>query len=62
MRDKHDDHEAYLTRGEFRRFRDNHFHTLEIKVAKMDGKQTAILAMIVAMLPVLVAVLVAVLL
>ena len=52
----------YLTREEFADFRDNHFHTLELRVAEILGGQRVQLAVGVAIMGMVAAILVLVLL
>ena len=51
----------YLTREEFADFRDNHFHTLELRVAEILGGQRVQLAVGVAVMSLVTAILILVL-
>ncbi len=48
----------YLTREEFADFRDNHFHTLELRVAEILGGQRVQLGVLVALIGLVAAILV----
>lgn len=53
-----DNERDYLTRKEFREFRDNHFHALELKVAELVGGNRVQLAFLIAIMGLVAAVLV----
>tara|TARA_Y100000310_G_scaffold336735_1_gene422072 strand:+ start:1524 stop:1697 length:174 start_codon:yes stop_codon:yes gene_type:complete len=42
------DNEKFLTREEFRKFVDNHFHTLTVEVAKLAGGQKVAIILLTA--------------
>ena len=48
----------YLTKAEFADFRDNHFHTLELRVAEILGGQRVQLGVLVALIGLVAAILV----
>ncbi len=48
----------YLTKEEFADFRDNHFHTLELRVAEILGGQRVQLGVLVALIGLVAAILV----